>query len=171
MGELHDHVKVERAKSVLSSAGTGHQAALTAKCQALQQQVYELQRQLAEKTLENRIPRQAMDVALHRMLGERGGEDAIIREELDAIIREELDMALFHRHASGSLAAVGRIDEAIADGEKASDLAPRNPEFALHVGTLLSNAGRHAEAAQYLDRAVALEPTFDPSGQSSTRRR
>jgi capsular polysaccharide transport system permease protein len=64
----------------------------------------------------------------------------------------------FHRHASGSLAAIGRIDEAIADGEKASDLARQNPEFALHVGILLRNARRYAEAAGYLGRAVALEP-------------
>ncbi len=64
----------------------------------------------------------------------------------------------FHRHASGSLAAIGRIDEAIADGEKASDLALQNPEFALHVGVLLLNARRYAEATGYLGRAVALEP-------------
>jgi len=64
----------------------------------------------------------------------------------------------FHRHASGSLAAIGRIDEAIADGEKASDLALQNPEFALHVGVLLLNARRYAEAAGYLGRAVALDP-------------
>jgi capsular polysaccharide transport system permease protein len=68
------------------------------------------------------------------------------------------DRVEFRRHASGSLAAVGRIDEAIAEGTTASDLAPQNPEFALHVGILLLNTGRYAEAAGYLDRAVALEP-------------
>lgn len=68
------------------------------------------------------------------------------------------DRVEFYRHASGSLAAISRIDEAIADGATASDLAPHNPEFALHIGTLLLNAGRYAEAARYLDRAVALEP-------------
>src|SRR5271170_3176660 len=64
----------------------------------------------------------------------------------------------FHRHASGSLAAIGRLDEAVADGRMASDLAPQNSEFALHVGSLLVAAGRYDEAALYLDRAVALEP-------------
>src|SRR6266849_9953914 len=64
----------------------------------------------------------------------------------------------FYRHASGSLAAIGQLDEAIADGKKASDLAPQSPEFALHVGSLLLRAGRCDEAALYLDRAVALEP-------------
>ena len=64
----------------------------------------------------------------------------------------------FYRHASGSLAAIGRIDEAIADGETASDLTPHSSEFALHVGTLLLNARRYGEAARYLDRAAILEP-------------
>jgi tetratricopeptide (TPR) repeat protein len=68
------------------------------------------------------------------------------------------DAVEFYRHASGSLAAIGRIDEAIADGKKASDLAPQNPEFALHVGSLLLAADRYDEAAFYLDRAVALDP-------------
>jgi len=68
------------------------------------------------------------------------------------------DRVEFYRHASGSLAAAGRIDEAIADGAAASELAPQNPEFALHAGTLLLHAGRYDEAARYLDRAVALEP-------------
>jgi len=64
----------------------------------------------------------------------------------------------FYRHASGSLAAVGRLDEAIADGRTASDRAPQSAEFALHVGSLLLAAGRYDEAALYLERAVAREP-------------
>ena len=52
-----------------------------------------------------------------------------------------------YRHASGSLAAIGRLDEAVADGKRASDLAPQNPEFALHAGTLLLAARRYDEAA------------------------
>jgi len=64
----------------------------------------------------------------------------------------------FYRHASGSLAQIGQLDAAIADGRTASDLRPQSPEFALHVGSLLRAAGRYDEAAIYLDRAVALEP-------------
>jgi capsular polysaccharide transport system permease protein len=64
----------------------------------------------------------------------------------------------FYRHASGSLAAIGQLDEAIADGKQASDHAPQNPEYALHVGSLLLRARRYDEAALYLDRVVALEP-------------
>jgi tetratricopeptide (TPR) repeat protein len=64
----------------------------------------------------------------------------------------------FHRHASGSFAAIGELDEAVADGRKASDLAPQSAEFALHIGSLLLAAGFHDEAAGYLSRAVAMEP-------------
>lgn len=64
----------------------------------------------------------------------------------------------FYRHASGSLAATGRLDEAIADGKVASDRAPQSSEFALHVGSLLLAEGCCDEAALYLERAVALEP-------------
>jgi tetratricopeptide (TPR) repeat protein len=68
------------------------------------------------------------------------------------------DWIEFYRHASGSLAAIGQLDEAVADGKKASDLAPQNLEFARHVGSLLLTSGRYDEAAIYLGRAVALEP-------------
>jgi ABC-type polysaccharide/polyol phosphate export permease/Flp pilus assembly protein TadD len=63
-----------------------------------------------------------------------------------------------HRHASGSLAAIGHLDEAIAHAVQASDLAPQNPEFALHAGSLLGTARRDDEAARYLERAAALTP-------------
>lgn len=52
-----------------------------------------------------------------------------------------------HRHLSGSLAAAGRIDEAIAHAAAACELAPHNAEFALHAGSLLLAARRHDEAA------------------------
>src|SRR5215207_8967884 len=38
-----------------------------------------------------------------------------------------------HRHASSALSVIGRLDEAIAHAEAACDLAPQNPEFALHA--------------------------------------
>jgi ABC-type polysaccharide/polyol phosphate export permease/Flp pilus assembly protein TadD len=63
-----------------------------------------------------------------------------------------------HRHASGALATIGRIDEAVAHALMASDGAPHNPEFALHAGSLLLGARRADDAARYFDRAVSLEP-------------
>ena len=67
-----------------------------------------------------------------------------------------------YRHASGSLAAVGALDHAIAHAIKASDLAPENAEFALHAGCLLLDAGALEEAVAFPDRAVAIEPRKQP---------
>src|SRR5262245_9715209 len=63
-----------------------------------------------------------------------------------------------YRHASGSLAAIGQVDEAVAYGTTASDLSPHSVEFATHVGTLLLHAHRYKEAEFYLGRAHAAEP-------------
>lgn len=63
-----------------------------------------------------------------------------------------------HRHLSGSLAAAGHLERAVEHAVTASDLAPHDPEFALHAGALLRRAGRCEEAARYLDRAAALAP-------------
>lgn len=61
-----------------------------------------------------------------------------------------------YRHASGSLAAAGRLDAAVAHALTACDLAPHDGEFALHAASLLHGAGRHDEARRHLDRAAAL---------------
>jgi capsular polysaccharide transport system permease protein len=63
-----------------------------------------------------------------------------------------------HRHASGSLAAAGRLEEAIAHAMAASDLAPQDSEFALHGGSLLLAAGRFGEAADMALRAATVAP-------------
>src|SRR5579884_1409972 len=63
-----------------------------------------------------------------------------------------------HRHASGSFATVGDIERAIFHGKRASDRDPLSGECAFHVGCLLEQAGRPAEAVFYLTRAAALMP-------------
>jgi tetratricopeptide (TPR) repeat protein len=63
-----------------------------------------------------------------------------------------------YRHLSGSLAAVGAIDQAVVPAMTASDLAPHSAEFALHAGHLLLCASRHQEAAAYLGHALSIEP-------------
>jgi capsular polysaccharide transport system permease protein len=63
-----------------------------------------------------------------------------------------------HRHASGSFAAIGAIERAIFHGKRASDREPLSGECAFHVGCLLEQAARPAEAAFYLMRAAALTP-------------
>ena len=61
-----------------------------------------------------------------------------------------------HRHASGSLAAIGRLDEAIAHATAASELAPDNPEFALNAAALLAAAERRQEAVALALHAAGL---------------
>ena len=63
-----------------------------------------------------------------------------------------------YRHLSGSLAASGDSNAAIAFAVKASDLAPENFDFALHAGCLLLDADRIEEAMLYLARAIDIEP-------------
>jgi ABC-type polysaccharide/polyol phosphate export permease/Flp pilus assembly protein TadD len=77
------------------------------------------------------------------------------------LIADRPDWVEGYRHASGSLAAIGATEQAIAFACEASDLAPHNPDFALHAGCLLLDAGRDGDAARYLARTVAIEPA-DP---------
>lgn len=64
-----------------------------------------------------------------------------------------------YRHASGAFAAIGDTDRAIALATKASDYAPANFDFAHHAGCLLLDNERLEDAALYLARAVAIEPS------------
>jgi capsular polysaccharide transport system permease protein len=80
-------------------------------------------------------------------------------EEAAAAYRALLDLdpdwVEGYRHASGALAACGRLDDAIAAAIAATARAPDNAEFALHAANLLRLAGLFAEALQYLDSAAA----------------
>jgi capsular polysaccharide transport system permease protein len=60
-----------------------------------------------------------------------------------------------YRHLSGSLAAAGRIDEAIASAMTAATMKPDEAEYALHLAALLSDCQRLEEAADWARRAVA----------------
>src|SRR5579872_4706062 len=82
-------------------------------------------------------------------------EAAAVYRQLLSLLPDWIDG---HRHLSGSLAAAGQFDEAIAHGTGASNAAPHNGEFALHAGSLLAAAGRPGDAADYFYRALAAEP-------------
>jgi tetratricopeptide (TPR) repeat protein len=87
--------------------------------------------------------------------GAAHGEAAAVYQRMLAL---RPDWVQGHRHASGSFAAIGEIDRAIAFGIQASDLAPDAFEPALHVGCLLLDAERPEAALAYLRRAAALAP-------------
>ncbi len=76
----------------------------------------------------------------------------------EQLIASNPGWAAGHRHASGSYAATGDTERAIAYAAKASDLATGDFDFALHAGGLLLAAERAEDAAFYLERAVAIQP-------------
>jgi tetratricopeptide (TPR) repeat protein len=67
-----------------------------------------------------------------------------------------------YRHASGSLAAAGAFDAAIAYAVRASELAPHSGEFAVHAAELLQRTGRFDEAAAVLEAVQASGEAADP---------
>ena len=76
----------------------------------------------------------------------------------ERLIDHRPDWAEGYRHLSGSLAALGDGERAIAAATKASDLAPADFDFAFHAGCLLLDAERVEEAVFYLARALDIEP-------------
>jgi len=86
------------------------------------------------------------------------GRHAEAAELYERLLGIRPDWAEGYRHASGSLAACGRLDEAMKRALDAVRLRPRHAEFALHAGSLLLSAGRATDAARLLQRAAALEP-------------
>lgn len=60
-----------------------------------------------------------------------------------------------YRHLSGSLAALGRIDEAIAPAQRAAAMSPGDPGIAVDAAELLLRVGRAEDAAELLHSAAA----------------
>jgi TolB-like protein/Tfp pilus assembly protein PilF len=97
---------------------------------------------------------------------------------LALVLSGELDMtgslAEFHRaiavnpnyatahqwYGNGPLAAVGRFDEAIAEGKRAIELDPLSPVINSDLGETLVHARRYDEAVAQLRKTVEIDPTF-----------
>jgi capsular polysaccharide transport system permease protein len=71
------------------------------------------------------------------------------------------DWADGYRHVSGSLAAVGALEDAIDYALEACARAPDDPEAAIHAAELLMRCERASEAAELL-RSAALHGPQDP---------
>jgi class 3 adenylate cyclase/Flp pilus assembly protein TadD len=69
------------------------------------------------------------------------------------------DSYMAYRNLGGVLYNMGRIDDAIAMSQKSLELRP-SPETYSNVGTIEFTRGNYAEAAQYYEKAVALNPRF-----------
>lgn len=84
-----------------------------------------------------------------------GGAYAEAAEAYRGLLAAQPDWVEGYRHASGALAAVGLVEEAIGCAVRASSLAPENHEFAIHAAELLQRVGRFDEAATLLRQSAA----------------
>jgi Flp pilus assembly protein TadD len=55
---------------------------------------------------------------------------------------------------------LNRFEEALFDGRRAQALDPANADICNNIGAALQKLGRHQEALQWFDRALALRPNF-----------
>jgi len=65
-----------------------------------------------------------------------------------------------HWYANGPLQALGRFDEAIAEGARAVELDPLSPIINVNQANNYIMAGRYDEAIQQIRKALELDPEF-----------
>jgi tetratricopeptide (TPR) repeat protein len=74
-----------------------------------------------------------------------------------------LALANAHSAQGAALAARGEIDGAIAQFKAAVDLAPDDPSKHSNLGLALATAGAVPEATRAYERALELDPTYQPA--------
>ena len=116
----------------------------------------------AESTYKTAIARSPEYWGVHNDLG--SFYTAIGRyPEAEASFRKTIALVPDSYTAYGNLGGVlynmGRIDDAIAMSRKSLELRPSAETYS-NVGTIEFTPGNYAEAAQYYEKAVALNPTF-----------
>ena len=82
------------------------------------------------------------------------------REFQRAIEVQPNNATAHHWYGNGPLAALGKFDEAIAEGKKSVELDPLSPIINADHGNNLYYARRYDEAIAQLRKAVALDPAF-----------
>jgi tetratricopeptide (TPR) repeat protein len=65
-----------------------------------------------------------------------------------------------HWYGNGPLLALGRFEEAIAEGKRAIELDPLSPIINADLGQNLYNARRYDEAIAQLRKTLEIDPTF-----------
>src|SRR5947208_6517989 len=65
-----------------------------------------------------------------------------------------------HWYGNGPLLALGRFEEAIAEGKRAIELDPLSPIINADLGKNLYNARRYDEAVAQLRKTLEIDPTF-----------
>lgn len=82
------------------------------------------------------------------------------REFQRAIELQPNNATAHHWYGNGPLAALGKFDEAIAEGKKSVELDPLSPIINADHGNNLYYARRYDEAIAQLRKAVELDPAF-----------
>ena len=70
------------------------------------------------------------------------------------------DAGTRHWYGNDTLAALGRFEEAIAEGRRAIELDPLSPIINADLGTTFFYAGRYDESAAQLRKTLEIDPTF-----------
>ncbi|HEY6070131.1 MAG TPA: tetratricopeptide repeat protein, partial [Chthoniobacterales bacterium] len=83
-----------------------------------------------------------------------------MREYQRAVELKPNDAGAHHWYGNDSLAALGRFDEAIAEGKRAVELDPLSPVINADFGTTFYYAGRFDESARQLRKTLEIDPTF-----------
>lgn len=85
---------------------------------------------------------------------------ASLREYQRAIELKPNDAAAHHWFGNDTLVALGRIEEAIAEGKRAVELDPLSPVINADLGTTYYYAHRFDESARQLRKTLEIDPTF-----------
>ena len=83
-----------------------------------------------------------------------------MREYKRAIERQPNDATAHHWLGNDALAALGRFEEAIAQGKRAVELDPLSPVINTDFGTIFYYAHRYEESAMQLRKTLEIDPTF-----------
>ncbi|HEX4637898.1 MAG TPA: tetratricopeptide repeat protein [Chthoniobacterales bacterium] len=83
-----------------------------------------------------------------------------VREFQRAIELQPGSATAHHWYGNGPLIALGRFEEAIAEGKKSVELDPLSPVINADYGVTLYQARRYDEAAAQLRKTLEFDPTF-----------
>jgi adenylate cyclase len=83
-----------------------------------------------------------------------------MREYQRAIELKPNDATAHHWYGNDSLAALGRFEEAIAEGKRAVELDPLSPVINADLGWTFYYAHRYEESAAQLRKTLEIDPTF-----------
>ena len=83
-----------------------------------------------------------------------------MREYERALELKPNDAGTRHWYGNDTLAALGRFEEAIAEGRRAIELDPLSPIINADLGTTFFYAGRYDESAAQLRKTLEIDPTF-----------